>query len=141
MTLSMRRFAGICALLAATACGHADATDNTALDRDLEQTRVSEFELANQNAKRTDVTSATERIPTARRSPSPRAPASRAPASPESGASQSSVPVGIASAAKVPTDTSATAPRPRPPTQTQERRGPYKTVDEIIRNAPFPIKP
>lgn len=132
----LRMFIAPLALLAVMACGQADATTNADLERDLEQTRLSEFELANQNTKRTDVVSTTERIPTGTRAPVQRAPAPKASPNPPAIATQAPAPV-----AGVATDTTLTAPRPRSTPQTQERRGPYKTVDEIIRNAPFPIKP
>ena len=130
MKKPLRSSIGALAMLAAMACGRADATPNAELERDLEQTRVAEFEMANRNAKKTDVVSATERIPVATRTPTRRAPAPQ-------NTPDNTMSTGVTEA----TDTSQTAPRPRPTQQTPKRQGPYKTVDEIIRNAPFPIKP
>lgn len=138
MRNSLRLTIGTIALLGVAACGQADATPNADLERDLEQTRVAEFELANQSARKTDVVSATERIPTGVRAPVNRTSATRAPAPPRPDAPAPSTQVAEA---EVATDTSLTAPRPRSTPQTQQRRGPYKTVGEIIRNAPFPINP
>jgi hypothetical protein len=132
MRNSLRRSIGTLSLVALAACGQADATTNADLERDLEQTRVAEFELANQNNKKTDVVSATERLPTGTKTPARRTPAAQS--SPETMAPE------VADATPA-TDTSLTAPRPRSTPQTQQKRGPYKTVGEIIRNAPFPINP
>ena len=135
MKKSLRRFIFVAGVVALGACNQADATPNAELERDLEQTRLSEFELANQNARRTDVVSAAERIPTGTRTPTRRTPA----ASP----AKETVTRAPAVASVDPAiDTSVTAPRPRATPQTQPtRRGPYKTVGDIIREAPFPINP
>ena len=133
MTHAIRRSIAMLSVFAVAACGRADATTNADLERDLEQTRVAEFEMANRNSKKTDVVSARERIPTGTRTPARRAPAA-----------QSAPPTTMApevADATPPVDTSATSTRPRPMPQTPPRRGPYKTVGEIIRDAPFPIKP
>ena len=135
MKNSLRRLIFVAGVVALGACNQADATPNAELERDLEQTRLSEFELANRNAKRTDVVSAAERIPTSERMPTRRAPTltpNKAPV--EKAPAVTSRDPSI--------DTSVTAPRPRATPQTQPaRRGPYKTVGEIIREAPFPINP
>ena len=133
MRKSLRRSVGTLSLVALAACGQADATTNADLERDLEQTRVAEFELANKNTKKTDVVSATERIPTGTKTPTRRSPAAQS--SPEATMAPQVADVTPA------TDTSLTAPRPRSTPQTQQKRGPYKTVGEIIKNAPFPINP
>lgn len=132
MTNSLGRSIAALLLAGAAACGQADATTNADLERDLEQTRVAEFEMANRNDRKTDVVSATERIPTATKAPARRAPAAK-------GTSETTMAPEVADVPPA-TDTSLTAPRPRSTPQTQ-RKGPYKTVGEIIRNAPFPINP
>lgn len=143
MRNSLRLTIGTIALLGVAACGQADATPNADLERDLEQTRVSEFELANKSAKKTDVVSAAERIPTGSRAVVSRTPTPRTAAQPRVDApSPSPSPSPQVAEAEVAPDTSLTAPRPRSTPQTQSRnRGPYKTVGEIIKNAPFPINP
>jgi hypothetical protein len=127
-------------LLAAISCSRSDgpsSNDDFQYKRDLESASSSALDLAPRGGHRTEVTSAREQnIPNRRGAPG-RGPAQTAR---ESG-------VAAAAATPVPPDTDPTAadtapvaPRPHPP-QPPDHHGRYKTMGQVIREAPFPINP
>ncbi len=115
------------AALFATACGRQPRMDDQ-MKRDLEAASASTMELA-PNGGGQRVVSAIEQLPqaqpqqtTTRKVATP----TKAPESPQT-----------AQSSKEP---AATRPTPRPAVNPPPPGG-YKTVDEVLRNAPFPIKP
>jgi len=139
------------ALLVAAACGRSSTSQDT-LQRDLQLAGSSGLELA-PRASGTQVVSSIEETPgavpaksTARvRTPS-KAPAQRNPVRaasnvphtpPEPQPEQPKVAEQAPEVAPLPA-TPAPTPTPVP---TPQRRGGYKSIGEVIRNAPFPINP
>lgn len=122
---SLRFSVAVLALTGMVACSQADSATTSELERDLEQTKVAEMEMAGANGARTDVVSGIERVPVA---PKP-------------------VPIAAPIPEKPPVldplpDAVVPSTRPRPneaPKPT--RKGPYKSTSTVIRNAPFPINP
>ena len=137
------------ALFAACAKPSSTASTDSALQRDLDRAGATGVDLASGGGARTDVVSAVERTGggTAVRARTP----VRAAAKPSSTqATVAAIPATpspqepAAQVVVVPNDTAPApiaAPRPRPAQQTPGRRGPYKSVGDVIRNAPFPINP
>jgi len=152
MTVKRNGRAGLGVLIGVVlmaACSRS-STGNDALKRDLDLAGSTSLELA-PRASGTQVVSAVEESPgavparsTARvrapaKSAAPRAPArqtaARTPERPQ--------PEPIREA-ELPSESSALPATPAPtptPVPTPQRRGGYKSVGEIIRNAPFPINP
>ena len=154
---------GLVALAAVAACSPAPAAEDASLQRDLDLAKGASMELAPQAASETQIVSAIERAPeaivrptTSERRPLPR----RAPNAPR----QEPVPTpspeaDVVAVAEEPSPEVAPTPAPTPsapapaadvvptprptppPAATPSRRGGYKSVGEVIRNAPFPINP
>ena len=168
MTGSRRRItlasASIAALLATAACGgRSTSTPDDALLRDLEQASGTGVALATPNA-RTQVVSAielgssTKAAPerrVVRRAATPKAPSYAAAPAP---AKEEPAPAVVPTKEPEPAPSVQTLPEPTPapatasrrpeapmpmplPTPRSGRHGGYKTVGEVIRNAPFPINP
>jgi hypothetical protein len=133
---------GIAVLAGLTACGGGKATQaNGDLQRDLQLASGQGIELL-PNAPRTQVVSAIEQAGTAEPAPSP---------------TKARTPVARPKARRVePRARVVRAPAPAPERQVERPSsrptfdanvisppppGGYKTIDEVIRNAPFPIKP
>jgi hypothetical protein len=133
---------GIAALAGLAACGGGNATQATGdLQRDLQLASTAGIELL-PNASRTQVVSAIEQTGTAEPAPSPtKARAAVARPKPRRVAPQARVvrPPSPEPRAQI------ERPSPRPTFDANVISPPppggYKTVDEVIRNAPFPIKP
>lgn len=147
--------AAIVTLLGAAACSNASAADKD-LSRDLEfpastPATSSNLSLA-PSSGRTEVVSAVERTPEAKAAPKPSAP-QRAVAhrSPRQATIAATAPVAIVQAPEpvaeptpAPIAAAEPAPIPRPtpaPARQQEPRGGWRSVGEVIRNAPFPVNP
>lgn len=125
-TISFRLSLAGLALFGVVACSQADSAPPSELERDLEATKMAEMEMANAGGQRTDIVSSVERIPTGEKKPMTKAPTPTA--SPES--------TTVAEVLGMP------APRPRAPEPPKPTRtGPYKSTSDVIRDAPFPIKP
>jgi hypothetical protein len=133
---------GIAAIAGLVACGGKSAPVQASddLQRDLQLASGSGIELL-PNAARTTVVSAVEQTGTAEPAPSPtkaRTPVARPKTRrtpPRQAPVRSTPPPRVSSPAPRPSPTfDANVISPPPP-------GGYKTVDEVIRNAPFPIKP
>ena len=142
-------------LAGALACSGKPSTPTLASDLkdDLQAAQGSTVELAPDGARRTQVVSAEEltgagtapRAPQATPRATPRSiPAARTPAP----APAPAAPAVVVAPAPVPpvvnADTLAPIePRPAParPAATPSRRGGYKSVGDVIRDAPFPINP
>lgn len=110
---SLRRTVVALTLVGAVACSATKSAPSSDLERDLEQAKVAELEMAGGRGQRTNVTSAIEQVPTSPKQPK----------------------VALA-------DKSAPDPAPcpsDPPKATP--KGEYKSTSDVIRNAPFPIKP
>jgi hypothetical protein len=134
---------------ALAACSRSSTSDDT-LKRDLDLAGSTSLELAPRSAG-TQVISSIEETPGAvkakaaakARAPS-KAPVSRKPSQTASVASNSEQPRAEANTtAKTEAASNLPAtPAPSPtPVPTPQRRGGYKSIGEIIRNAPFPINP
>jgi hypothetical protein len=139
----MRLTLGLAALAALAACGGkpTPAQTDADLQRDLQLASGQEIELL-PSASRTSVVSAIEQTGVAEPAPSPtrtRTPTVRP--KPRRAAPQTRV-VRAPSAAP---GRQIERPSPRPTFDANVISPPppggYKTVDEVIRNAPFPIKP
>jgi hypothetical protein len=129
-TSSLRLSFAALALCGVAACNQADSATTTDLERDLEQTKMAEMEMANRSGARTDIVSSVERIPTGERQPVVKAPANPIPEKP------------APEVAPLPDINGIPSDRPRPPELSKPaRKGPYKSTSEVIRNAPFPINP
>ena len=147
-------------LAGAVACSSKASTPTLASDLqgDLEAAKSSSVDLANEGARRTQVVSAEEltggavaRAPqsapkAAPRTAAPRATPNRTPSHTPTPAP--AAPTVVQAPAPVPpvvdADTLAPIePRPAPsrPAATPSRRGGYKSVGDVIRDAPFPINP
>jgi len=146
------------ALLVAFAAACSGKPDRTALasdlQSDLDAATSSSVELANGGAPRTEVVSAAELTGAPARAAQPRpranpATAPRAARTPTAAPAPAAAPQVAEQPRPEPppammSDTLAPiTPRPTPsaPAATRSRRGGYKTVGEIIRDAPFPINP
>ena len=130
--------------LGLAACGgtsNAPPAMDDAMLRDLEAVQASAIEMA-PGAERQQVVSAIEQ--TGRAQPRPTAPKPRAPQVAANVAQQQEpapTPDPIVTQ-PAPVATAPTASRPAgPPKVSPPPPGGYKTVGEVIRNAPFPIKP
>jgi cell division septation protein DedD len=145
-----RRVASSALVVLATlaACGRS-STSNDSLKRDLDLAGSTSLELAPRSAG-TNVVSAIEETPGAVpaksaakvRAPS-NAPVAHKPVRRASVAAATERPQEQASA---PQETAASqlpaTPAPTPtPVPTPQRRGGYKSIGDVIRNAPFPINP
>jgi hypothetical protein len=135
---------------AVAACSRSDAAPaDSDLQRDLEQVSETGLELAPRGSG-TEVISAAElgRTPPAPPTPGPRgprpAPRPTAPVEADmepAAAPTAPVPSPAAAATAAPTPDTLGAPARRPAPVKPTRKGPYKTMEEVIRDAPFPIKP
>lgn len=158
--------AAVVALLGVAACNSASAADKS-LSHDLDlavsstATAPTGLSLA-PSAGRTDVISSVERTPEAAPAPKPSAPQrsvvhQSAPhivhhSALAASAPVTATPIAVApivapapapspvAVAPVPTSEATPAPRPTP-TRQAEPRGGYRSVGDVIRNAPFPINP
>jgi hypothetical protein len=164
-TLSRHATTAAAALLVtALACRDQDvrrAAVSSDLEQDLAQARATSLELAPAGRK-TEVVSAVERVPAGTRAESPQAAPRQAqrqpqhqPAQPRAPRSAEVTPTPAPTPAPAPvastqsesaTDAGQGAPAPRPQPapaapSAQGRRGGYKSVGEVIRDAPFPINP
>ena len=150
MTRHLRYAAALAALAIAAACGKPTGSAlSDDLQRDLDQAGGSGIELAPSASARTQVVSAEEQGRVERRrsaAPRPTSNAARAvPVARTSSAPEPRVPTSAP--ADPPTTVEAApppapaGPRPQPNVPTQQRRGGYKSVGDVIRDAPFPINP
>lgn len=135
------RIVPLAALVTLAACNGAPDVDEQ-LRKDLEAASVGSVELAPMGGG-TRVVSGVEQVKRAQ--PRPTAPRRHAPPveSDRSAESQDPTPAPeprIVQQAPVSTEPVAIRPSQAPAVQPPPRGG-YKTVDEVIRNAPFPIKP
>jgi hypothetical protein len=154
MTHGRVRFTiGIAALAALAACGGKSAPVQASddLKRDLELASGQGIELL-PNASRTTVVSAIEQTgtaepapaPTRVRTPTPK-PRQAQPRQPRRVAPQPRPQARVVRAPAPAPERQVERPEPRPTygadVISPPPPGGYKTVDEVIRNAPFPIKP
>jgi hypothetical protein len=149
--------AAVALLALVTACGTSDRGLSDDLQRDLGEVRASSVELAPRASDVRQVVSAEEQLPAGRVARATASPAARSGTASKPRARATPVVAAAEPAvAPVPRETSvdvaqsprtldtapvASAPRPRPVEPASGRRGGYKTVGEIIRDAPFPINP
>jgi hypothetical protein len=144
----------VASLAALAACQAAPSSGTTELERDLAEVRASSVDLAPRAPERTMVVSADELTgaaperaaprarPVAR--PRPRAVAPRPEPAPVASAVPTPAPapaVEPAPPTPAPAAPAATGPLRRLPDPTPEPPGGWRSVDDVIRNAPFPIKP
>ena len=125
------RMTPVIAALALMACGRQSEPDPQ-LKADLEAASAGTIELA-PSGSGTNVVSGIEQVQRNQQkttAPRPRTPVT----SPTANATQTESPAAQR------TEPAATVPTSRPAVQPPPPGG-YKTVDEVIRNAPFPIKP
>lgn len=161
MRTSQRRFRAIAAglaLLGVGACEKASprpATDDLSHDLAIAGANGANNDLAlSPAAGRTDVVSSIERMPTGTPKPAPsrKAPvqAPRAPVAPVPQPAPSPAPVVAPTPAPTPAPAATPAPAqdapvivtPRPaPRPTERKPGGYKSIGDVIREAPFPINP
>jgi hypothetical protein len=153
--LRLSALAALFALVAA--CDSSDRGLSEDLQRDLGEVRASSVELAPRVSDVREVVSAEEQFPSARvaRAATPvtrprpaTQPTVREAAAPPAAERSTEVaqapepqPPAAQSAGGADTASVASTPRPRPTAPASGRRGGYKTVGEIIRDAPFPINP
>jgi hypothetical protein len=138
------------AFLAVAACGRS-STGNDAMKRDLELAGSTGLELAPRSSG-TQVVSSIEETPSAvpakstahvrapAKAPTKRTPvhqAAKVAQTPEQAVEETPAPAQPAPQEVIPA-TPAPTPNPVP---TPQRRGGYKSIGEVIRNAPFPINP
>jgi hypothetical protein len=135
---------------ALAACGSPSAEVSPELERDLAAVRSSSVDLTPRAAPRTMVVSAEEQVGTAipaRRSPVARRPKAtarpRSPAPTVAAPAEEAVSAAPAASTRVaePAEPAVSGPLHRPPEATPEPPGGYRSVGDVIRNAPFPIKP
>jgi hypothetical protein len=159
---NIRSLAAASALVAAlAACGTPAPELSDDLSRDLAAARSASVDLAPRSGNRTQVVSAEEqsaRATLAAPRVAPRAPAGpaarstvrrNAPPSPEASAvaeAPAPQPAPVAEPAAVeaaPVDAApaVTGPLRRPDSRNPEPPGGYRSVGDVIRNAPFPINP
>jgi hypothetical protein len=133
--------APIVAALVLAACDRAPSVDEQ-LKQDLEAASAGAIELAPQ-APSTKVVSGVEQVKRAQ--PRPTAPRPKAPPVESDQVAESDDPAPTPEPRVVqqaPVNNEPAATRPSSPPRVQPAPpGGYKTVDEVIRNAPFPIKP
>jgi hypothetical protein len=139
-------------LAAVAACRNDDPGIGNDLEQDLAAARASSLELA-PSGRKTEVVSAVERLPAGTRAAAPRqAPPARSTPARQTAARSapeprpaptSRAPARVAQAPDTAVTAPAPAPAPRPqPVHTQQAPpGGYKSVGEVIRDAPFPINP
>jgi hypothetical protein len=161
MRHSIRLSIGAAAIMALAACSHSEQPAlSDDLKQDLAKVGGGDVQLAGAPAARTDIVSAAERTNGA--VPAPRARAvSRAPSAVHGAQAvvhsvrhvtpAASSPAPRAEVAPAEEPTAAPAPEPVPasagrpeaphPSTQREPRGGWKTMGDIIRNAPFPINP
>lgn len=133
------RIAPLAAALALAACNRAPEVDEQ-LKADLEAASAGGIELAPMGAG-TKVVSGVEQVQRAQ--PRPTAPRPNAPPSENQAGPQNPEPTPdprVAQQAPASNEPAAVRPTSAPKVQPPPPGG-YKTVDEVIRNAPFPIKP
>lgn len=140
MRKSITHIAAVGAVLLA-ACNRAPAVDEQ-LRKDLEAASAGGIELAPMGAG-TKVVSGVEQVKRAQ--PRPTAPRPKAPPMESERVAESPDPAPtpeprVVQQAPVSNEPAAVRPSTRPAVQPAPPGG-YKTVDEVIRNAPFPIKP
>jgi hypothetical protein len=144
-------------LAGALACSSKSSTPTLASDLqgDLEAAKSSSIELANEGARRTQVVSAEELTTVPAAGPDravtkvPRLAVHKAKvgSTPAPAPAPSSSPTVLAPTPEGPvlaTDTlrpMGSRPTPSAPSATPSRRGGYKSVGDVIRDAPFPINP
>lgn len=150
--------AAIVVTLAAAACSK-PATPDSGLSRDLQLAGSADLALSPNNG-RTEVVSAVERAPEAKPAPRPASPTPQAVRRPQHHPAAVASPVPAAPApvavAAVPAASPPPVPEPNPavnqypasprPTPVQQPRqhappGGWRTIGDVIRNAPFPINP
>lgn len=136
-----RRMAPIAAAVALAACSGKPAVDDQ-LRQDLEAASAGAIELAPMG-NGTKVVSGVEQV--RRETPRPTAPRPKAPPVESERVAESQDPAPtpeprVVQQAPVNNEPTATRPTSAPRVQPAPPGG-YKTVDEVIRNAPFPIKP
>lgn len=135
------RIAPALALVALAACSSKADVDEQ-LRRDLEAASAGAIELAPKGTA-TKVVSGVEQVP--RAIPRPTAPRPKAPPVESRRVAESQDPAPtpeprVVQQAPVSNEPAATRPTAAPRVQPAPPGG-YKTVDEVIRSAPFPIKP
>ena len=118
------RVGAILAALCVAACGRQAAMDDQ-MRKDLEAASVSTMELA-PNGGGQHVVSALEQVPTGPNSSSKKAKPPKAPEHPQT--------------AQTSKEPAATRPAQRPAVNPPAPGG-YKTIGEVLKNSPFPIKP
>jgi hypothetical protein len=142
-------------LAGALACSSKSSTPTLASDLqgDLEAAKSSSIELANEGARRTQVVSAEELTTVPAAGPDravtkvPRLAVHKAKVGSTPAPSPASSPTVLAPTPEGPvlaTDTlrpMGSRPTPSAPSATPSRRGGYKSVGDVIRDAPFPINP
>lgn len=134
------RYTPVFAALTLAACNRGPAMDEQ-MKADLQAASAGSIELAPAGAA-TKVVSGIEQIPRAQ--PRPTAPRPKAPPV-EADRAESPDPAPtreprVAQPARTSNEPAATRPSSTPRVSPPPPGG-YKTVDEVIRNAPFPIKP
>lgn len=118
------RVGAILAALCVAACGRQAAMDDQ-MRKDLEAASVSTMELA-PNGGGQHVVSALEQVPTGPNSSSKKATPPKGPEHPQT--------------AQTSKEPAATRPAQRPAVNPPPPGG-YKTIGEVLKNSPFPIKP
>jgi hypothetical protein len=154
------KWTGLVAIAALAACSSKTPSADEALQRDLNLANGAMLDLAPQGGQKTQVVSAVERSPESSQRPStterrqtpkrvPNAAERDVTPTPEPAADVVDVAVAPAeeptpapTPAVVPVIAAPPPPAPLPrPAATPQRRGGYKTVGDVIRNAPFPVNP
>ena len=138
---SLIRIVPLVAVVALAACNRAPEVDDQ-LKKDLEAASAGSIELAPMGSA-SRVVSGVEQVK--RALPRPTAPRPKAPPMESERIAESPDPVPspeaqVVQQAPASNEPAAVRPSSRPAVQPPPRGG-YKTVDEVIRNAPFPIKP
>ena len=118
------RVGAILAALCVAACGRPAAMDDQ-MQKDLEAASVSTMELA-PNGGGQHVVSALEQVPNGPNSSSKKATPPKGPEHPQT--------------AQTSKEPAATRPAQRPAVNPPPPGG-YKTIGEVLKNSPFPIKP
>ena len=135
------RIAPVATILVLAACSRGAEVDEQ-LRRDLEAASAGAIELAPMGTA-TKVVSGVEQVP--RATPRPTAPRPKAPPVESRRVAESQDPAPTPEPRVVQQAPASTEPAAARPTATPRVQpappGGYKTVDEVIRSAPFPIKP